>query len=54
MFTDSNPLAPALSPLGRGEGVVSFWCVGLDSPRVRLGRHPWLAILSVAFYILSL
>ena len=26
MFYGSNPLTPTLSPLGRGEGVVSIWC----------------------------
>ena len=32
MFTSSNPLAPTLSPLGRGEGVVSIWCVCSNTP----------------------
>jgi hypothetical protein len=27
-----EPLAPALSPLGRGEGVVSVWCGRQDAP----------------------
>ena len=27
-----EPLAPALSPFGRGEGVVSVWCGRQDAP----------------------
>jgi len=27
----SNPLAPSLAPLERGEGVVSIWCVCSDA-----------------------
>jgi hypothetical protein len=29
---EHDPLAPALSPLGRGEGVVSVWCGSQDAP----------------------
>ena len=53
MFYGSNFLTPTLSPLGRGEGVVSIWCGYKDAPDAagqnwriltlpRSGSHLWL------------
>src|SRR5208282_1528370 len=51
-FTSPNPLAPALSPLGRGEGVVTISCVGSDAPvnmwRFAVGRYDFNGARSIA------